>query len=55
MIDILKVPAINGTVLAATTFMDGVIDVLQVLLLVSTLFWTVVKIAQALKDFHGEE
>ena len=55
VIDILKVPAINGTVLAATTFMDGVIDVLQVLLLVATLFWTVVKIAQALKDFHGEE
>ncbi len=53
--DLIKVPIVNGTVIAATTFMDGVIDVLQVLLLVATLFWTVVKIAQALKDFHGEE
>ena len=51
----LKVCKRFGTVIAATTFMDGVIDVLQVLLLVATLFWTVVKIAQALKDFHGEE
>jgi len=55
VMDLIKVPIVNGTVIAATTFMDGVIDVLQVLLLVATLFWTVVKIAQALKDFHGEE
>ena len=27
-------------------------DVLQVILLLATLIWTVVKIAQAIKDFH---
>ncbi len=30
-------------------------EVLSVLLLATTLFWTCVKIAKALKDFHGEE
>jgi|GEM_PF-4818507 len=30
-------------------------DVLSVLLLATTLFWAIVKIAKALKDFHGEE
>jgi hypothetical protein len=30
-------------------------DVLQVILLLATLIWTIVKIAQAIKDFHGEE
>ena len=41
--------------IAATTFIDGITDVLQVLILVATLFWTILKIAQALRDFHGEE
>jgi hypothetical protein len=27
----------------------------QSVLLLATLLWTIVKIAQALKDFHGEE
>jgi hypothetical protein len=55
VIEILKVPAVNGSVIAATTFIDGITDVLQIMLLASTLLWTIVKIAQALKDFHGEE
>ena len=41
------VPAINGGVIAATTWIDGMTDVLQVMLLLATLIWTVVKIAQA--------
>ena len=53
--EILKVPVINGSVIAATTFIDGITDVLSILLLTATLFWTCVKIAKALKDFHGEE
>jgi len=40
---------------AATTFIDGITDVLSILLLTATLFWTCVKIAKALKEFHGEE
>ena len=54
-LDIAKVPAVNGSVIAATTFIDGITDVLQIMLLGATLVWTLVKIAQALKDFHGEE
>ena len=53
-LDILKVPAINGAVIAATTFIEGITDVLQVLILLATLVWTIVKIANALKDFHGD-
>ena len=53
--DFIRVPAINGSVIAATTFIDGITDVLQIMLLGATLIWTIVKIAQALKDFHGEE
>ena len=53
-LDILKVPAINGGVIAATTWIDGMTDVLQVMLLLATLIWTVVKIAQAIKDFHED-
>ena len=51
----LKVCKRFGSVIAATTFIDGITDVLQIMLLASTLFWTCVKIAKALKDFHGEE
>ena len=45
---------IKGGVIAATTWIDGMTDVLQVMLLLATLIWTVVKIAQAIKDFHGD-
>jgi len=48
------VPAINGGVIAATTWIDGMTDVLQVMLLLATLIWTVVKIAQAIKDLKGD-
>jgi hypothetical protein len=51
----MKVPAVNGSVIAATTFIESLGEVLSVLLLATTLFWTVVKIAKALKDFHGED
>ena len=54
-LDILKVPAINGAVIAATTFIEGITDVLQVLILLATLVWTIVKIANALKVFHEED
>ena len=40
--------------IAATTWIDGMTNVLQVMLLLATLIWTVVKIAQAIKDFHGD-
>ena len=53
-LEIMKVPVINGSVIAATTFIDGITDVLQIMLLVATLFWTILKIAQALKNFHDE-
>lgn len=55
LLDILKVPAVNGSVIAATTFIDGLSDVLGVMLLMSTLVWTIVKIANALKEFHDED
>ena len=29
-------------------------DLLKVILLLATFIWTIVKIAQAIKDFHGE-
>ena len=54
-LDILKVPAINGSVIAATTFIEGMTDVLSVMLLLATLIWTIVKIANALKEFHDED
>jgi len=52
--DIVKVPAVNGAVIGVTSI-DGLTDVLTVFLLLTTLIWTLVKIAKALKDFHGEE
>jgi Na+-transporting methylmalonyl-CoA/oxaloacetate decarboxylase gamma subunit len=54
-LDILKVPLVNSAVIAATTFIEGITDVLQVLILLATLVWTIVKIANALKEFHGED
>ena len=54
IVEILKVPAVNGTVLAVTTLGD-LSQVVTFLLLTATLFWTCIKIAKALKDFHGEE
>ena len=44
----------NGGVIVATTWIDGMTDVLQVMLLLATLIWTVVKIAQAIKDLKGD-
>ena len=41
--------------IAVTTFIDGLSDVLGVFLLITTLIWTILKIASALKEFHGEE
>jgi hypothetical protein len=52
---VLKVCSHSGSVIAATTFVDGLTDVLSIMLLLATLLWTLVKIAKALKDFHGEE
>ena len=43
-----------GAILAATTFIEGITDVLQVLILLATLVWTILKIASALKEFHEE-
>ena len=54
LLELLKVSAINGGVIAATTWIDGMTDVLQVMLLLATLIWTVVKIAQAIKDLKGD-
>ena len=45
----------NGGVIAATTWIDGMTDVLQVILLLATLIGTVVKIAQVIRIFHGYE
>ena len=50
-LDIMKVPLVNSAVIAATTFIEGITDVLQVLILLATLVWTIVKIANALKEF----
>ena len=54
-LDILKVPLVNSAVIAATTFIEGITDVLQVLILLATLMWTIVKIANALKEFHEKD
>ena len=37
------------------TFIAGITDVLQVLILLATLVWTIVKITNALKEFCGED
>ncbi len=54
-LEILKVPAVNSAILAATTFIEGITDVLQVFILMASLVWTIIKVAQAIKDFHGED
>jgi Na+-transporting methylmalonyl-CoA/oxaloacetate decarboxylase gamma subunit len=38
----------------ATTWIEGMTDVLQVILLLATLIWTIVKIAQAIKDLKED-
>ena len=53
-LNILKVPAVNGTVLAVTIFSQIQI-VLSCVLLAATIFWTCIKIAKALRDFHGKD
>ncbi len=37
-----------------TLLNGGMTDVLQMILLLATLIWSVVKIAQAIKDFHED-
>ena len=46
--------SLNGGVIAANTWVGGMTDLLQVILLLATLIWTIVKIAQVIKDFYGE-
>ena len=52
-VHLLKVPAVNGTVLAVTIFSQIQI-VLSCILLAATIFWTCIKIVKALRDFHRE-
>ena len=53
-VHLLKVPAVNGTVLAVTIF-SQIQVVLSCVLLAATIFWTCIKIAKALRDFNGKE
>ena len=53
-VHLLKVPAVNGAVLAVTIF-SQIQVVLSCVLLGATIFWTCIKIAKALRDFHGKE
>ena len=53
-VHLLKVPAVNGTVLAVTIF-SQIQVVLSCILLAATIFWTCIKIAKALREFDGEE
>ena len=53
-LEILKVPAVNGAVLAVTIFSQIQI-VLSCILLAATIFWTCIKIAKALREFDGKE
>ena len=39
----------------STTFIEGITDVLQVLILFVALVWTIVNIAKALKEFDRED
>ena len=39
----------------STSFIEGITDVLQVLILLATLGWTIVKIVNAIKEFCGED
>ena len=48
-----KFPLPHQAPLRRTTFIEGITDVLQVLILLATLVWTIVKIANALKEFCG--
>ena len=50
----LKVPAVNGTVLAVTIFSEIQV-VLSCVLLAATIFWTCIKIAKALREFHKKD
>jgi len=53
-LDMLKVPAVNGAVLAVTVFSQLQV-VLSCILLAATIFWTCIKIAKALREFDGKE
>ena len=39
----------------STTFIEGITDVLQVLILFVALVWTIVNIANALKEICGDD
>ena len=53
-VHLLKVPAVNGAVLAVTVF-SQIQVVLSCVLLAATIFWTCIKIAKALRDFSGKD
>ena len=48
-VHLLKVPAVNGTVLAVTIF-NQIQIVLSCVLLAATIFWTCIKIAKELNE-----
>ena len=50
VLEILKVPAVNGAVLAVTVFSQIQVG-LSCVLLAATIFWTCIKIAKGLKGF----
>ena len=37
----------------STPFIEGITDVLHILILLAKLVWPIVKIVNALKEFHG--
>ncbi len=41
--------------IAVSKLIQGIIDVLQVLILLATLAWATVKKANSLKEYHGED
>ena len=47
-------PAVKGTVLAVTIWSEIQVA-LSCILLGATIFWTCIKIAKALRDFHGKD
>ena len=53
-LEILNVPAVNGEVLAVTIFSQIQAE-LSCILLAATIFWTCIKIAKAMRDFHRRD
>ena len=54
LITVMNATAVNGAGLAVTIF-SQIQVVLSCILLAATIFWTCIKIAKALRDFHGKE